>query len=78
MKAVAKVKRLKKFVGSLLRKAKRKVVGRGGRRFRAPGRTSAGGGLGGYGRLRSGKSYWQVKGHYRKSHWRGGHQRFGD
>ena len=29
MKAVAKVQRLKKFVGSLLRKAKRKVVGRG-------------------------------------------------
>ena len=70
MKAVAKVKRLKKFVGSPLRKAKRKVVGRGCRRFRAPGRTSAGGGLGGYvRRLRSGKSYWRVKGHYRKSHW---------
>ena len=76
MKAVAKVKRLKKFVGSLLRKAKRKVVGRGRRRFRAPGRTS---GLGGYGhRRRSRKSSWTVKGHYRKSHWRGGHQRFGD
>ena len=42
------------------------------RRFKAFGRTVGGRGK----KKRVYKDHWFVKGHNRKSHWRGGHQRF--
>ena len=50
-----------------------------GRRFKAFGRGPSGRGRRGKrGKRRSKvyKDHWFVKGHNRKSHWRGGHQRF--